>query len=123
YLHVEDRVHPDRYVVAGDHILRRNVERHDPKRHLLEVGKSGRHEDQARPLGAPEAPEEEGHAALVLLHHPDADERVGHGGGEYCNERLHQRSWCGKASTMTAAPWPPPMQALPRPYRPPRRAQ
>jgi hypothetical protein len=109
--HVEHRVHLDRDVVAGDHVLRRDVQRHDSERDSLLVGEAGREEDHAGSLGAPVAPEEEGDAALVLPEHPEAQERVDHGDGESADQYLHAQP----ASTMSAMPCPPPMQAAPRP--------
>ena len=114
--HVEHRVHLDRDVVPGDDVLRRDVERHDAERDALQRGKAQRHEDQPRSLGAPVPAQEERHAALVLAQDPEAHEGVDDDDGEQRQQEFHGAVLqAGKASTTTAAPCPPPMQAAPRP--------
>src|SRR5262245_3944306 len=68
---VDHGVDLDRDVVAGDHVLRRDVEHHRAQldaHHLLDDGPD---HDQARPLHHPETPELEHHAALVLAQDPE----------------------------------------------------
>jgi hypothetical protein len=77
HLHVQDRVHLDRDVVPGDHVLRRDVERHDAERHPLHLGQPQRHEGDARPPLPGELAEEKVHPTLVLLQNAKAPETVG----------------------------------------------
>src|SRR5437867_6171437 len=120
HLHVEDGVHLDRDVVARDHVLRGDVHRHDAQGHLLHAGEQRRQEDEPRPLCAPQAAEEEVDAAFVLAQHAEAAEQVGDDDPQSDVDGFHGVSGgpqAGYASTITAAPWPPPMQAEPRPKR------
>src|SRR5437867_1631344 len=120
HLHVEDGVHLDRDVVARDHVLRGDVHRHDAQGHLLHAGEQRRQEDEPRPLGAPQAAEEEVDAAFVLAQHAETAEQVGDDDPQSDVDGFHGVSGgpqAGYASTITAAPWPPPMQAEPRPKR------
>ena len=71
---VRDRVHPNRHVVLGDHLLWRHVERHRPQvdpHHLVDDRDQ---EEEARSLGRSQQPAEaEDDAALVLARDPYGD--------------------------------------------------
>src|SRR5205085_6461255 len=68
---VNDGVHFHRYVVAGDHVLRRHVQHHDAQIHFHHLLHEGNQEEQSRSFHRPEAPQLKHHAALVFAQ--DAD--------------------------------------------------
>ena len=76
---VADGGHRGRHVVARDHLLRRDAERHraqvDPHHPVDDRDQ----EDQARALLGDQAAEPEDHAALVLPQHPDRARQHDHG--------------------------------------------
>src|SRR5205823_15133384 len=102
-------------VVAGDHVLRRDIHRDHAQRHLLQPREQWREVDQPGTLGAPRAAEEEVHGALVLAEHAQAGEEVNPDPDQDGDEEVAHQA--GKASTITAAPCPPPMHAEPSPNR------
>ena len=67
---VGDRVDAGRHVVAGDHLLRRDVERHRAQVDLDHPVDERDQQDQPRALLGDQAAEPEDHAAFVLAQHP-----------------------------------------------------
>ena len=72
---VDDRIHLDRDVVAGDHVLLGHVEHDDAQVHPAHSLDDRPDQDQARALDAGEASEREHHGALVLVQHVERAEQ------------------------------------------------
>jgi hypothetical protein len=68
---VGDGVDAGGHVVAGDHLLRRDVERHRAQVDFDHAVDERDQEDQARALLGDQPAESEDHAAFVLAQHPD----------------------------------------------------
>src|SRR5213078_2207889 len=88
-------------------------------RHVLRLRGPVRNVDQPWGLRAPRATEKEVYRPLVLSQYLESTAQVQ---GQDTEDRRDHRVHCappqaGKASTITAAPWPPPMQAEPSPNR------
>src|SRR2546425_2625667 len=85
---------------------------HDAQRHLLHLGEQRGQKDQSGAFGRPQMAEQEVDAAFVFAQHAEPSKKIG-----------GDRSDCGdgdvahNASTMPAAPCPPPMHADPSPKR------
>src|SRR5690606_23898223 len=63
---IQDRIHLHRHGVAGNHILRGNVERDNAHVHADRLLQERDHDDQPRPLGVRIAAQREDHGALVF---------------------------------------------------------
>ena len=77
-IEVDDRRHPDRHVIAGDHFLRGYRERDDPQVDFAHTRDEGGHHEEPRALRPDQAPQHEDHAPLILLHHTNSRERNDH---------------------------------------------
>ena len=99
HTHVQDGIDLDGDVVARDHVLGWDVDRHHAQRHLLHSCQHRGEKDQPRSLRGPETAQQEVHAALVFAQHAQARKEI---------ERDHtdrpEEYVAHNASTITAAP-------------------
>src|SRR4051812_46345201 len=100
-LEVRDRVDLRRDVVAGDEVLRGDVERDRAQVDAHHAVDAGDELDDARPLLAEQAAEAEDDRALVLAQ--DADRRAGEGGDERDDDDERDEYPCHSSSSHSSA--------------------